>query len=88
MSRESLSFIPNKHIALEATCSGDRPGPNPGGMAGYHPHISKEPNMEPFTNTRLGAWALLVIPHGKGSFQKWAALIGRPVLPFLQSTTS
>ena len=44
--------------------------------------------MEPFTNTRLGAWALPVIPHGQGSFQKLVALRGQPVLPFLQSATA
>ena len=44
--------------------------------------------METFTNTRLGAWALLLIPHGQGSFQKLVALMGQLALPFLQSATA
>ena len=44
--------------------------------------------MKPFTNTRLGTGALLIIPHGQGIFQKLVALMGQPTLPFLQSATA
>ena len=53
-------IIPERHVALGATYSGDGPGSNSGRMARFTLHIWKEMDMEPFMNTRSGAWALLV----------------------------